>query len=264
MMNMGGPMGQLAAEREYSVHLDETLEGRRARCDEDEDGNPIAHTHHTEEDFETAPPPIIRSKGNTGVKGVLADAARAREGERIEREIQAMKIQHKLQKTVITCDPRRDVPQTKEEEEPEELLEEDDDDFFEEYRKKQLEKFQGRRTFGFLASVNQEEFVPAIDDEPPNVYVIVHYYEDWHPSCVKINRQLATLAIKFPYTKFIRICSKEASETFEEVALPAISIYRAGKLISAELRVNEQLPPSFDSDHLQDFLAKFDCVEPSS
>ncbi|PRP87745.1 hypothetical protein PROFUN_02445 [Planoprotostelium fungivorum] len=249
-------MGALSAEKQYSVHAEETAESRRVRTDEDEDGNELAPTT-TWVDEEPAERPILRSKGNTGVKGVLADAARARESERIEREIENMKTQHRLQKMAITVDPSREQAKTEKEEEPDELLEDEDDEFFAEYRKKQMERFKGKKTFGFLMNVTQEEFVNCIDSEASDVSVVIHYYEDWHPSCVKINKLLASLAIQHQFTKFVRIYSHDVSDDFEEVALPAISIYRGGNLVTAQLRINESLPHAYDVDHLYEFLAGF-------
>eukprot|EP01117_Protostelium_nocturnum_P017041 TRINITY_DN6865_c0_g1_i2.p1 TRINITY_DN6865_c0_g1~~TRINITY_DN6865_c0_g1_i2.p1 ORF type:complete len:285 (+),score=129.99 TRINITY_DN6865_c0_g1_i2:27-857(+) len=268
-------MMNFATEREGNIAQFLREDSRREnRGDENEDegnhSNEIEHHQHDENESNQREQPFMRSKGNTGVKGVLADAASARELERVEREMDRMKVEYKMNKMAIRVDPnaktqfsstsnKRDEYYDRKEEEEEDdidaLLNDEDDEFFQQYKMQQMDQLRRQKTFGYLANITQAEFVSAIEDEDPRTFVVIHFYEDWHAGCVKLNKLLSNLATKLTSVKFIKIQSLEASETFEEVALPAISIYRGGNLVTAQLRVNELLPPAYDLDHLESFLS---------
>jgi hypothetical protein len=54
----------------------------------------------------------------------------------------------------------------------------------------------------------------------------------------------------------LKIVSKEALATFDDIALPTISIYRGGDLYTSLVRIQDSLPSAFDEDHLEVLLKK--------
>jgi len=113
-------------------------------------------------------------------------------------------------------------------------------------------------TFGFLRKIDRSDFIDAIDNEKPEVFVVIHYYQDYLPSCVGMNQALQSLAIKFPYVKFLKILATDASSTFDDIALPALSIYKGGNLQTALVRVTDSIGKTFDQDHVEELLRQHD------
>jgi hypothetical protein len=63
---------------------------------------------------------------------------------------------------------------------------------------------QQRGRFGHLREVGLKGFVPAVEEEDQNVWVVVHIYDPSLHRCDTIDDQLTRLARQNPNTKFIR------------------------------------------------------------
>jgi len=134
----------------------------------------------------------------------------------------------------------------------------EDDDFLEEYRRKRLEEMKRIKhsTFGFVQNLTRNDFVDCIDKENPNVTVVIHLYQEYIPVCIKVNKYLQTLAISLPHIKFAKILSIEADPNFDDIALPAFLVYKAGNFVGSLLRITDDLGNTFDVDHLEGLFNK--------
>ncbi len=54
---------------------------------------------------------------------------------------------------------------------------------------------------------------------------------------MRLNVCLQQLAIKYPYTKFLKIIATEATANYDDVALPTLLVYRQGQLVTSFIRV---------------------------
>jgi TATA-binding protein-associated factor Taf7 len=106
--------------------------------------------------------PTIRDKGNTGVKGVLADYAAYQEMKRVEAEMENLKAEWAIKKMALSStvggnrdykqeeeekdddvEERKERDRMKEEKESEELLLDDDgDEFWEKYKKQRTDEIR--------------------------------------------------------------------------------------------------------------------------
>ncbi|KXS20170.1 hypothetical protein M427DRAFT_142949 [Gonapodya prolifera JEL478] len=108
------------------------------------------------------------------------------------------------------------------------------------------------KTFGLVTQITQDDYVAAVEHEPPQVTVVVHLFQRTHPLCVKVNSHLDKLAVKYARTKFLRIVSTDADPDFDEIALPAILAYRDGQLIANLIRVQDEVPGNGGTIELND------------
>jgi len=217
-------------------------------------------------------PPVLRETGNTGVKGVLADYAAHKEIQRIEAELKNWKLDYMLKKKLTVTskeDGKKEVEDTEEDKEKsrdkeeEDLisLEEEDDQFFQEYRQKRMMELKSQNpTFGYVKKISRSEYLDAIEKEKPNVFVVVHLYQDYIPACTRMNQCLQTLAIENPTIKFIKILSTEASNSYDDVALPTLIVYKNGDLVSCFVRVTDTIGASFDVDNVTNLLRQHEVL----
>lgn len=98
----------------------------------------------------------------------------------------------------------------------------------------------GPRTFGHLRSVGVDQFLSAIEGEPPSVPVLVHLFDDALRSCAKLDHALATLARAYPRAKFLRAKAQEVdfAQGADADALPTLLVYKAGQLERAIVRID--------------------------
>lgn len=137
--------------------MEAILAGEHVRHDEEDESREEDEDEEEEEgvDLIALPPqpitqPTIRSYGNTGPKGVLADHAAHQELKRIQREIERLKVEYMVKKAALGSRSEEQVPaQTEQkqqtvkkdhegEKEGEIEEEEEEDDFFEEYKKRRM------------------------------------------------------------------------------------------------------------------------------
>jgi hypothetical protein len=87
-------------------------------------------------------------------------------------------------------------------------------------------------------------YVSNIDDESPETFVLVHVYNPDILLCRQTNAHLNTLAKKYVDTKFLRIRSDQIRQVmdFDEVAFPALLVYKNKDLIKVLLRMMDDIP----------------------
>ncbi|GJN91077.1 hypothetical protein Rhopal_004092-T1 [Rhodotorula paludigena] len=125
---------------------------------------------------------------------------------------------------------------------------EEEDDELTALRRRRLAEMQGSgerravveaRTFGHLREVGMEQYVQAVEDEAPDVAVVVHLYEPQLSLCALLNSHLAALARLYPSTKFLRAQASEVdfmSSDLDADTLPTVLVYRAGELETTWVR----------------------------
>jgi len=113
-----------------------------------------------------------------------------------------------------------------------------------------------RPSFGFFRSITRDDYVKAIDDEDPNVFVVIHLYQSFITDCLRMNKCLTQLAQKYFHVKFLKLIASEASEKFEDVTLPTLLIYKGGELYTSIVRIQDFLRPTWDVDDVSALLSK--------
>ncbi|KAJ3114910.1 hypothetical protein HDU96_001467 [Phlyctochytrium bullatum] len=202
----------------------------------------------------------------TGPKGVLADykfhqrqeRARAVAKERAEAEkLSAKGMSSGWMQREIAREERerwggKDAPADDDElgEDEEEalfrMLDGEDDPYLQEYRMKRMQELAqraSRRRFGAFSEIEVDQFLAAIEgpDVSPDTTVVVHLFQPAHDGCRLVNAFLSVLAAKYPFTRFVRIVSTKADRNFDDVALPALLVYRGGELAVTLLRVVDEV-----------------------
>eukprot|EP01112_Ceratiomyxa_fruticulosa_P008939 TRINITY_DN2324_c0_g1_i1.p1 TRINITY_DN2324_c0_g1~~TRINITY_DN2324_c0_g1_i1.p1 ORF type:complete len:313 (-),score=81.92 TRINITY_DN2324_c0_g1_i1:66-1004(-) len=204
--------------------------------------------------------PTKRNTGNTGVKGVLADYAEAKERLREQQAIEKQLIQKMLESKAITISNQTEK-KTEEDE-----LDDDDEKFLKEYEEKRLAELRSQYanmahhnitpTFGFLRQISQQEYLDVIDNERSDIFVVVHLYQKYIQACNKVNQYLSELAPKFNTVKFLKIVSTEAKADFDDIGLPAVLVYRGGELFKMFVPITLELPSLFTCKDIEVLLAK--------
>jgi len=102
--------------------------------------------------------------------------------------------------------------------------------------------------------ITRNEFVNFVECEHPETVVVVHLYQNYIPSCMRLNSVLDEIAKKYQKTKIGRIKSTDARPGFDDMGLPALLVYKSGDVVGSYVRVTEELPQGFDIDDLEEFL----------
>ncbi|KAJ3218270.1 Phosducin-like protein 2 [Dinochytrium kinnereticum] len=201
----------------------------------------------------------------TGPKGVIADfkfherqeRARASEKERLEAQklsATAMKsgwIEREIQRE--DRERRGEDAGDGEDElgEDEEdailrLLESEDDQYLKEYRMKRMQEIaisSARPRFGTFNEIDVDQYVSSIEGDgvAESTTVVMHLYQPSHDACRLVNAFLSILAPKYQHTRFLRIVSTKADRHFDDIALPALLVYRGGELAVTLLRISDEI-----------------------
>lgn len=69
------------------------------------------------------------------------------------------------------------------------------------------------------------------------------------------------MAVKYPYVKFLKIISTDASATYDDVALPTLLAYQNGQLVASLIRITEEIGHTFDQDDVQKLLQRFVVID---
>jgi hypothetical protein len=153
----------------------------------------------------------------------------------------------------------------------------------------------GRPYFGQLDSVDVENYIEETDEAPPGVYVVVLLYQPYIETCVRLSFSLMNLAEQFQHVHFVRgiasellpslvrlpswscyrffracmcVCSfSYYSPNFpitpvllcpqDEVALPALLVYRDGIQEQTLVRVTDDVGDNFADKDVVAFLTKY-------
>jgi hypothetical protein len=218
-----------------------------------------------------AQPPRYRPNGaNTGVKGVLADYAEAKERARLRRQANAEAHRLQMKEKALTVKPssRRleddeERDDSDDDKKPKEL-DPDDPEFIRLYRERRMQELiaSQRKTFGYYKSISASQFTEEIDCEVGSgAFVVIHLHQKYLAMSVRMNYALQKLSVKFPYAKFLRIKATEADAQYDDYALPTLLLYKNGDLVTSLIRVTDELPNNWDQDDVEVLLAKHGVVQ---
>lgn len=229
--------------------------------------------------------------GSTGVKGVLNDYRTAREEEKQRRTIERLEREEIWKRTTqgatlrpgelamsaaATEERLRSERRVKEVEWPSWREEEtkgddngddDDEEFLERYRRQRVQQLRAASSwpvYGEIREATPTEYIDVIDSTDHRVMVIVHLYEPFVSHCNTLNRYLEELARTMSFARFVRLRALEASKTFDLIGLPAVVMYKGGKLVHNLTRVTEHLPDKFTKEDVQWLLESCGAVNPHS
>lgn len=195
-------------------------------------------------------------KTKTGVKGVIADYKAA-----VKMEQAAKMAKDQFRRDILTrmaegtrvtsSQQINNVPIIKSEDEVD-----DDQDklFMEEFRRKRLQEMQITSTlpvFGSFREVDSSDFSDEIDETDPRVFVVVHLYETSIQSCILLNRHLEQMAVTNPHIKFLRMNASLNEVNIALVAMPMLTVYRAGDTVNIIAAVESELGPKFTADDVE-------------
>lgn len=196
------------------------------------------------------------TSSNTGPKGVLNDweqYKRQQTAQRVQREKDVMK---QINDMALTCRSE---------------LDELGDQFLAEYRKKRmremLAKTEEAPVFGKVYDLpTGDDFLAAVENENPNVTVIIHIYEHSEPTCSIMNSCFKVLCCEFQKTKFCKLIGSSAglSLNFKMCGVPALLAYRAGQLIGNFVRITDELGDDFYAGDVENFLIEHGVLSDKS
>ena len=262
--------------------LKKNVPGRYSSWKEDADDKQL---HHPDEDsvsdseddeyyFQGLPTPStttppqqsammpLRSRGNTGVKGVIADYNEAKNEEQLRKAEERLENMQRLQRATQPSIRPRDAPinemsinkyGSNDDDE-----DDDDDDFLRQFRMQRIEQLQQESnalpTFGTLSSLSPEDYVDQVDNMDPRVYVVVHLFEASIATSRMLHSALDKVAQTMEYAKFIEVNALSANPNLDLICLPAILVYRGGKLVNNMIKFTDGLPKAFTVDDVKDAL----------
>ena len=80
-----------------------------------------------------------------------------------------------------------------------------------------------KKTFGTFDELASKDYASCIDNEDPDVMIVIHLYDPHHQACKTVNSIIENvIAKKYAGVKFRKIVSTKADADFDEVALPAL------------------------------------------
>lgn len=196
------------------------------------------------------------TSSNTGPKGVLND------WEQYKQQQSAQKIQHEkdvvkqINDMALTCGSEFDDLEDK---------------FLADYRKKRMKEMMAKTEkapiFGKVYNLSTgDDFITAVENENPNVTVIIHIYEHNVPTCSIMNSCLKVLCSEFQKTKFCKLIGSSAgmSLNFKMCGVPALLAYKAGLLIGNFVCITNELGDDFYAGDVENFLIEHGVLSDKS
>ncbi|XP_050465444.1 viral IAP-associated factor homolog [Cataglyphis hispanica] len=115
-----------------------------------------------------------------------------------------------------------------------ELEDEEDERILEEYRQKriaEMKELANKSKYGEVREISAEDYIQEINKAGEDIWVILHLYKSGIPLCALVNQYLASLARKFPTTKFLKSISTTCIPNWPDSNLPTIFIYHNGNMM---------------------------------
>ncbi|KYQ59877.1 Synaptic vesicle 2-related protein [Trachymyrmex zeteki] len=115
-----------------------------------------------------------------------------------------------------------------------ELEDEEDERVLEEYRRKRIAEMKelvNKCKYGEVQEISAEDYVKEVNNAGEDVWVVLYLYKSGIPLCTLINQYLASLAKKFPATKFLKSISTTCIPNWPDSNLPTIFIYYDGNMM---------------------------------
>ncbi|CAO3704053.1 unnamed protein product [Rhizopus stolonifer] len=222
------------------------------------------------EDQVVYPQEAMRSQGpQTGPKGVKADydyyqKIKANSAERARQEHNTRLLAKAPMTTTYAEDQKEELLILEHKEE-----DSSDEEMIKSYRENRLNELknlksnnhllrQQQKVFGYVAQVDSDSYIEAVDKEWKTVPVIVHIYSKQIPACDKLDEYLIELARKYTLAKFIRISAAELD--FDLVGSPTILAYQGGILVANLVRITDEVGSRFDIEAVEDVLLRYGAL----
>lgn len=207
----------------------------------------------------------LRSTGNTGVKGVIADYKEAQREEQLqkaEETLDNMQRLHRATQPAYSIRPRETASNEMKQQNNNysDNDDSDDDEFLKQFRMQRIAQLQNNQsnskppTFGTLSSKSPEEYVELVDDIDPRVFVIVHLFEPSINTSRMLHSALDKVSQTMEYATFIEVNALDANPNLDLICLPAILIYKGGELVSNMIKFTDGLPKAFTVSDVQEAL----------
>lgn len=224
----------------------------------------------------TGPPPpppstLMRSKGNTGVKGVLADYREAQQLERLRREedqLDSMRALQRATRPAVAAPPAPAPAGGKgdgsDRDDSDSCDDDEDDEFLKKFRSQRLAELRETRgvsmseppppTFGSLERLSPEEYVDLVDAIDPRAFLVVHLRDDSVQHCRMLHSALERVAQCTDSVRFVEVEAVEANPNLDTICLPAVLVYRGGELVHNIVRFADDLPRDFGAEDVRTAL----------
>ena len=178
----------------------------------------------------------IKTK-RTGPKGVKHDKLDFDRKQKQELEAQKINNHEKLHNKILS----KQWLQKSINQEPTFRGNESDAEFLTKYRSKRLAQLKKTRFTGVL-DLEQTQFVDTIDSAPKNCDVVIHLYDMANENSRLVDKFIETLSKNYSSTKFCKILDSKDDQLFTDIILPAIIVYRNGKVEKILLRIADEIP----------------------
>mmetsp|Transcript_12989 Transcript_12989/g.15401 ORF Transcript_12989/g.15401 Transcript_12989/m.15401 type:complete len:304 (+) Transcript_12989:108-1019(+) len=202
---------------------------------------------------------------NTGPKGVKADYEEAKLIMQFKNLRKAMRAERELKKRAkgkedFSHVANQNLPQkstNRDDEDEDEDEDEEDDEIFRKYKQQRIDLIKNSLpTYGRFYRVKRDEFISETEKEHELIHVVVHLYQNTIPACIRLNLILEDIAPQFTHVKFIRTRSTDLVESFSNVALPMLLVYRGGEVVHTIPQVSKHFPRKWEDKDVVAYLAK--------
>ena len=182
----------------------------------------------------------------TGPKGVIADAERHKAQVLLQRQAERARVEEQLRRQAVTVSASAAISAASSA--AADASDDDDDDAASRrYRmarlkelKKAAEGDAARPTFGGLELIGVEDYLDRVDNTGhAETFVVVHLYEEFVASCVRLNFKLEELAKRYNRVRFVAVPAQDAKEGLDVDELPILIAYRGGEFVSSARRVGK-------------------------
>lgn len=145
-----------------------------------------------------------------------------------------------------------------------ELEDEEDERVLLEYRRKRIAEMlemSRKGKYGEVKEISGEDYVQEVNKAGEDVWVVLHLYKSGIPLCSLINQHMATLAKKFPATKFLKSISTTCIPNWPDSNLPTIFIYHNGNMAKQYIGPIELRGMKLTEEELEWMLGQAKAVE---
>ncbi|XP_011694581.1 PREDICTED: viral IAP-associated factor homolog [Wasmannia auropunctata] len=144
-----------------------------------------------------------------------------------------------------------------------ELEDEEDERVLEEYRRRriaEMKELANKSKYGEVQEISAEGYVKEVNNAGEDVWVVLHLYKSGIPLCTLVNQHLASLARKFPATKFLKSISTTCIPNWPDRNLPTIFIYHNGNMVKQIIGALEFRGMKLSEAELEWMLGQADAV----
>ncbi|XP_046971250.1 viral IAP-associated factor homolog [Vanessa cardui] len=145
-----------------------------------------------------------------------------------------------------------------------ELEDSEDEAVIEEYRRKriaELKKLSEKPRFGEVREVSGQDYVQEVNKAGEGIWVVIHLYKQGIQQCALINQHMKQLAMKFPYTKFLKAIAQTCIPNFPERNLPSLFVYFEGDMKKQFVGPHELRGTALTCDELEFILGQVGAVD---